>query len=98
MGFTQVRFSTDCLVDTITKVSVEGIDSNFLLTLVNNNFLDEDQNRWMLELLEKALKKYKLDSTVCTQKIACFYVKKSKSKVLENRGNKLDKFINGLTR
>ncbi len=64
------------------------------------NFLEVDFDKyiWIINLIDKALQKYKLDSRVCSQKAVCWYVRESKYSVNKNKANKFEKFVDGLTR
>lgn len=50
-----------------------------------------------MEAVDKSLQKFDIDSTACTQRATCWYVKEAMNNVNENRADKLDTVINGLS-
>lgn len=47
--------------------------------------------------IDKALLKFDFDTTACTQRTICWYVKDSCTNVQENKGTQMDKIISGLS-
>lgn len=58
---------------------------------------EENTFRTILEAVDKSLQKYSIDSTACTQRVVCWYVKEAMNNVQEQRASKLDTLVNGLT-
>lgn len=50
-----------------------------------------------LDNIDKALLKFDFDTTACTQRTICWYVKNSYSNVLENKASQMDKVISGIS-
>ncbi|XP_070497978.1 uncharacterized protein [Chironomus tepperi] len=50
-----------------------------------------------MEEIDKALLKYDFDSTACTQRVLCWYVKESIVNIEENRPSVIDYLIETLT-
>ncbi|XP_053685143.1 uncharacterized protein LOC128734808 [Sabethes cyaneus] len=57
----------------------------------------ESTLRTILETVDKSLQKYDIDSTACTQRVICWYVKESMNNVQEQRASHLDTLVNGLS-
>ena len=51
-----------------------------------------------MEEIDKALLKYDFDSTACTQRVICWYVKESIVNIEENRPSGIDYLIETLSR
>ncbi|XP_058839878.1 uncharacterized protein LOC131695410 [Topomyia yanbarensis] len=58
-----------------------------------------DQISWwtVLEAVDKSLQKFDIDSTACTQRTVCWYVKEAMNNVEEQRANNLEILVNGLS-
>lgn len=50
-----------------------------------------------LDNIDKALLKFDFDTTACTQRTICWYVKNSYTNVLENKASQMDKVISGIS-
>lgn len=48
-------------------------------------------------MFDRSLQKYDIDTTACTQRIICWYVKDSAINVAENSATTVNKIINGIT-
>lgn len=66
----------------------------------DSDFSDNDSSSWwhILEEIDKALLKYDIDSTACSQRVICWYVKESLANIDENRSTTFDHLIEGLSR
>lgn len=51
-----------------------------------------------MDSIDKALVKYDIDTTACTQRTICGYVKNASYNVADGRANQVEKILNGLTR
>lgn len=58
---------------------------------------EESTLQRILEAVDKGLQKYDIDSTACTQRIVCWYVKESMNNVKEQQASPIDTVINGLS-
>lgn len=50
-----------------------------------------------LDNIDKALLKFDFDTTACTQRTICWYVKNSYTNVQEKKATQMDKIISGLS-
>lgn len=65
----------------------------------DDDFSSESSTWWIiLEEIDKALLKYDFDSTACTQRVICWYVKESIVNIEENRPSAIDYLIETLSR
>lgn len=51
----------------------------------------------LMEAVDKSLQKFNIDSTACTQRAVCWYVKEAMNNVNERRASRMDTVINGLS-
>ncbi|XP_055589438.1 uncharacterized protein LOC129741714 [Uranotaenia lowii] len=63
---------------------------------------DEDKEKFamlstLLEAVDKSLQKYDIDSTACTQRAICWYVKEAMNNVSAKRASRMDMVLNGLS-
>lgn len=67
---------------------------------IENDFASEDNSQWwsILEEIDKALLKYDFDTTACTQRVICWYVKESVANINEKRATSMDHIINTLSK
>lgn len=52
----------------------------------------------ILENVDKALMKYNFDTTACTQRVVCWYIKESIANVVERKASQMDKIVEGMIR
>lgn len=68
------------------------------------NVEDDDEGsfdgQWwrILDQIDKALLKYGVDTTACTQRVICWHVKDSLANVNEKKASNFDHVISGLAR
>lgn len=85
------------LLGALNKITKNGLFLN--PSLGKNKKQRSNQSYiWIMNLIDKALQKYKLDSRICSQKAICWYVRESKLNIQKNKANKFEKFVDGLTR
>nr|XP_019541955.2 uncharacterized protein LOC109412795 isoform X2 [Aedes albopictus] len=51
----------------------------------------------LMEAVDKSLQKFNIDSTACSQRAVCWYVKEAMNNVVERRASRLETVINGLS-
>jgi hypothetical protein len=61
---------------------------------------NESGGEWwrVLDQIDKALQKYGVDTTACTQRVICWHVKDSLSNIQEKKASNVDHVISGLAK
>ncbi|EDS31623.1 conserved hypothetical protein [Culex quinquefasciatus] len=58
---------------------------------------DEENALWnLLRVVDRSLQRYDIDSTACTQRTVCWYVKEAAINVAERRASRMDTVLDGL--
>lgn len=67
---------------------------------LDSNVFDEDESQWwkILDQIDRTLLKYDFDTTACSQRAICWYVKESMANVQDRKASNFDHIVNGLTR